>query len=326
MVSRLERAREILRDEGLRGCVRRARNKLHERPLIDESWYLLNYWLRPSHRCVRTVQGSPMILDLQDVGINRDLFLYGVREPESTKIYRAMLAPGMHVVDIGANIGYYVLIEARALGGSGKIYAIEPAPRNFEQLQRNIELNGLREFIEAHQLAISDRVGTVSFELSRAANHHRLAVQGASANGRTIDVKATTLDALLQDRAVDVVRMDTEGSEWVIVQGMRQLLARDRPLKMFIEVHPRLIGEYHGTLDEWLRILAESRLRVTHVVMWEPESHSVIPYLKGREPREYVVRYDRPLADLLRDDAAREQLLCRSGHAFGAGYKLFVER
>ena len=250
MPNPLTRVREILREEGLVACMARLKQMLHTRSAIDESWYLLNYYLRPSRKCVKNVHGSKMLLDLNDPGINRDLFLYGGREPSSTEIYRKQLSPGMTIVDVGANIGYYVLIEARALGTSGKIYAIEPAPKNFEMLQANLEINSFGCEIESHNLAISDSVGKVQFEIAGASNHHRLSVNGSGAN--TIEVEATTLDVLLAGKKIDMVRMDAEGAEWVILRGMRGILAGNQPLKMFIEVHPKLIREYRGDLDEWL--------------------------------------------------------------------------
>ena len=324
MPNPMTRAREIIRDEGVLACLAHLKQLLHTRSVIDESWYLLNYYLRPSRKCIKTVQGSKMLLDLTDPGINRDLFLYGKREPSSTEIFRRQLSPGMTIVDVGANIGYYVLIEAQALGNSGKIHAIEPAPKNFEMLQANLDLNAVGCEIESHNLAISDHVGQVSFEIAGASNHHRLAINGSNSN--SIEVEATTLDALLGDEKIDMVRMDAEGAEWVILRGMRRILASDRPLKMFIEVHPKLIREYQGDLEEWLAMLADSRFDVQYLVTWVPESHTVIPYIKGRGPLEQTFEYHRPLRELLSDPQASEILRCRSGHVFGAGYKLFVER
>jgi len=324
MPNPLTRVREILREEGIVACMARLKQMLHTRSAIDESWYLLNYYLRPSRKCVKNVHGSKMLLDLNDPGINRDLFLYGGREPSSTEIYRKQLSPGMTIVDVGANIGYYVLIEARALGTSGKIYAIEPAPKNFEMLQANLEINSFGREIESHNLAISDSVGKVQFEIAGASNHHRLSVNGSGAN--TIEVEATTLDVLLAGKKIDMVRMDAEGAEWVILRGMRGILAGNQPLKMFIEVHPKLIREYRGDLDEWLEMLADSNFDVQYLVTWVPDSHTVIPYIKGRGPREQTFEYHRPLRELLDDPQANEILRSRSGHVFGAGYKLFLER
>ena len=53
----------------------------------------------------------------------------------------------MVVVDIGSNIGYYTLIAAKILGSSGKVYAFEPEPNNYELLLKNIEVNGYTNIV-----------------------------------------------------------------------------------------------------------------------------------------------------------------------------------
>ena len=69
-----------------------------------------------------------MYLNLNDFGLSKYLFLNGIREPECTKIMKQELKSGMTIAEIGANIGYYALMEATIIGDSGKIYAIEGNP------------------------------------------------------------------------------------------------------------------------------------------------------------------------------------------------------
>src|SRR3989344_4906353 len=79
----------------------------------------------------RNVQGSRMQLHLDDEGISADLALDGVREPMSTKTVKEEVKHGYTVIEIGANIGYYALMESGLVGNRGRIYAIEPSPNNF---------------------------------------------------------------------------------------------------------------------------------------------------------------------------------------------------
>ena len=65
---------------------------------------------------IKLIQKSRMHLDLKDEGISKDLILDGVREPESTIEIQSILNPGDSVVDLGANVGYYTLIEASLVG------------------------------------------------------------------------------------------------------------------------------------------------------------------------------------------------------------------
>ena len=60
---------------------------------------------------------------------------------------QAILEPGMNVLDIGANIGYYAIMESILVGTSGNVVAIEPMLPNIKMLRKNIELNNLTDSI-----------------------------------------------------------------------------------------------------------------------------------------------------------------------------------
>ena len=47
----------------------------------------------------------------------------------------------MKVFDLGANIGYYVLMESELICNKGKILAIEPVKKNMQLLEKNLKLN-----------------------------------------------------------------------------------------------------------------------------------------------------------------------------------------
>ncbi|MDD5697534.1 MAG: FkbM family methyltransferase [Victivallaceae bacterium] len=323
------RAREVIKTGGVKAYVLHLKRCLYLKPLLDESWFMLNYFLHPSHKVVVKVQGSKMRLNLADKGINRDLFLSRCREPECTRLYREELAEGMKVADIGANIGYYVLMETRVVGSSGKIYAVEPSPDNFRQLRANVELNRPATPIEFHNLAIANKKAKMRFQLSGTSNNHRLAPLDGTEDVGTVDnieVDTISLDELLGDNEVDYIRMDPEGGEWFIFQGMSNILRRPGPLKMFLELHPKLIKEFGGDIEQLLKLLADCGFRLKYLVVWEPDSHYLIPYIKGRCPVEKTIKYDRPLKELLEDEDARRELICESGHRFMAGYKVFLEK
>lgn len=123
------------------------------------AWFLNRKKLvSPGGFVIREVNGSKMYLDLADEGLSRDLIVDGVREAYALETVKRELKEGQVVVDIGANIGYYALLEARIVGTSGKVYAIEPVPGNVEILKKNIELNGYSN-VEVHQLAIGGEKG-----------------------------------------------------------------------------------------------------------------------------------------------------------------------
>lgn len=321
----LNRAKEIVHKGGAKAYIFHIKRCLYLKPFLDELWYMINYYLRPSRRIIKKVQGANMLLDLSDGGINRDLFLYGCREPECTKIFKAELSEGMTVVDIGANIGYYVLIESQLIGNSGRIYAIEPEPRNFKMLKRNVEMNSYTSRIKLYNMAISDKPGKSLFGIASTANAHRLFVSGGGED-KAIEVQTATLDKILGDVKIDVIRMDPEGGEWLIFKGMRRILRSNKPLKLFIEVHPKLIKDYGGNAEAMLRILAEVGFKIKFLVIWEPSSHFLIPYIKGKAPSEKCIAYDMPLDDFLINEQIKQFLTSETSSVYEPGYKLFLER
>ncbi len=110
-----------------------------------------------------------MLIDLEDRGISRTLLLFGEREIEHKIMLERMLRPGMTVLDIGANIGYYALMELALIGPGGLLIAVEPSPSNVALLRRNLALNNWNS-IEIHQVAMSDRQGERAFFLSEMSN------------------------------------------------------------------------------------------------------------------------------------------------------------
>ena len=89
----------------------------------------------------RRVFNYRLYLDTSDRGLSRTLFLFGKREIDHYKMLQGILEPGMQILDIGANIGYYALMESLVIGPNGQVTAIEPMLPNIEMLKRNIELN-----------------------------------------------------------------------------------------------------------------------------------------------------------------------------------------
>lgn len=198
---------------------------------------------------MREILGSKMWLRTDDPGISADLLKKGVREPAVTEILHREIRPGDAVIDIGANIGYYALLEARLVGSEGTVYAIEPVPENYELLCKNIELNGYTN-IKPYLLAIGDRNGTETLHLTKQSNcgvilgdiprsarfKRRMEAIGT---GATIDVEIISLDEFVEREGIDpdFIRMDVEGYEIAIIEGMKKILSESRNLRIEMELH-----------------------------------------------------------------------------------------
>lgn len=217
-----------------------------------------------SQYIIKEILGSRMELDLkEDTGISYELFKTGIREPYITKALQEEIKPGDVILDIGANIGYYALLEARLVGEKGKVYAIEPVPNNMELLRRNIKLNDYSN-IETFQLAIGSENKVDSIYISRKCNWSSMLKSKRNDSDiiKKIPVQVITLDNFLEDKlSPDLIRMDVEGYETEIIKGMKELLSSGKPLKLLIEVHFHLI-EDKTKIRNFLLALKNSGFRI----------------------------------------------------------------
>ncbi len=183
-----------------------------------------------------------MELNLQNKALDRALFLFRSREEMETKVVKNFLKPGMNVLDLGANIGYYSLLMAKLVGDKGKIFAVEPFPENFVQLKINVGLNNLQSIVNLDNIAISDKTEEVDFFVGSEHNLGTLLKEGNEYQiTGSIKVKAVSLvDYLKGKPEIDFLRMDIEGWEAKIFNHMQESWPSDRPYpkNIFFEVHP----------------------------------------------------------------------------------------
>ena len=181
-----------------------------------------------------------MWLDLEDRGISRSLLLFGNRELDHKLILEDALRPGMSVLDIGANIGYYTLMILRLIGSNGTLIAVEPSPSNVSLLKRNLSLNGHSD-IEVHQKAVSDSSGVRDFFLSEMSNlntFHNTGTGTKHLSGTTIAVEMETVGQIAAGRRIDLIRMDVEGHEIEVINGLIPAIKNK-------EMAPTIIFETH---------------------------------------------------------------------------------
>ncbi len=185
-----------------------------------------------------------MYLDTEDRGISRTLLLFGDREADHKLIFEKAIREGMTVLDLGANIGYYVMMEKALVGKNGHIIAVEPVPSNVEILKRNVEMNKI-ENIQMLQMAGAGRDGTQTMYLTNTSNHHTFHKKGAGfLSGETIEVKTMTVPSLMRKYGkADLMRMDIQGHEVEVMNGMIGAIERGEISPMIVfEVHRRYYG------------------------------------------------------------------------------------
>ncbi|MBU0628100.1 MAG: FkbM family methyltransferase [Nanoarchaeota archaeon] len=239
----------------------------------------LYYRTYPFYRrfVLRTVQGSKMYLDMEDAGVSQTLIKRGIREGLHTFLIKKELKPGDCVLDIGANIGYYALIEASIVGAEGKVYAIEPETSNFSLLLRNIKVNNFSGIIDAFNIAASDKNGFSKFYITKASNSHTMLPGSVHKIVRHATVRTTKIDSFLEGkRKVDLIRMDIEGYECEVIDGaMKTLESADYPLKLIIEIHPPYYNKKNN-FGSRLENLFKAGFRIKYLVsLDEPKARKI---------------------------------------------------
>jgi FkbM family methyltransferase len=148
------------------------------------------------------------------------------------------------VVDAGARIGTFAAKASAAVGEEGRIIAIEPEPRNFACLKKNIKANRLHNLIPIPRMLWSERRQLSLYLSANAASHSAYCDAFYGSTGESILVEADSLDNILEGLGIgsaDFIKMDIEGSEIEALKGMRKALAS----------HARMaIAAYHPAEDK----------------------------------------------------------------------------
>jgi FkbM family methyltransferase len=181
--------------------------------------------------------------DRPDIWISDPIRRGETFDPHVLSILREFIEPGSVFVDVGANIGWFTLIGSRLAGPNGRVFAIEPDPRNCDILGQNIAHNGCQN-VSVYPVAAGAADGKAF--LYRSADNqgdHRLSVASDRTDRRKVRVR--TLDGLLLRRTarIDVVKMDTQGSETAVLNGMTQLFLANPRVRLILEFWP------HGLAD-----------------------------------------------------------------------------
>jgi FkbM family methyltransferase len=149
------------------------------------------------------------------------------------------------------------LLGAARVGPGGRVLAVEAHPGNYALLQENIRRNGHQQVRAVHAAAwdASGDMRTVTVSQENSGDHR--AFRRANAL-ETVEVPAMAIDDLVgDDRRVEVAKIDTQGTDHVVVRGMRKTIARCRPV-LLVEFWPEGIREFGdqpaAVLDGYRRI------------------------------------------------------------------------
>lgn len=181
------------------------------------------------------------------------------KEEGTMRWISAEVRAGDIFMDVGANIGIYTLAAAHRLGPGGSVYAFEPHKPSALALMRNLALSELSDRVTVFSCALSDQPRILRFNYFSLASgssgsqlgHRRIAGEERDFAAVASEMLfATTVDRLIADELISppsLVKIDVDGNELQILQGMRSLLIGSRrPRSVQVELN---VGEQTAIIE-----------------------------------------------------------------------------
>lgn len=211
-----------------------------------------------------TEHGHKIFLDTRDMTVAPHIIIDGSWEPWVTNCVIATVEDGMRAIEIGSNLGWYTLLIARQVGINGKLIAFEANKHLCQLTFDSVCINGYVPIVDLHNCVVSDSVGETDFHirerhlgnssLGKVSQNH---LDKLSDGQVPIKMPMVSLDQFLtaENRKVDFMKVDAEGAESRIFQGMKALLQENSDIRIVMEYSPsqlRSVGSDPYEMMEFL--------------------------------------------------------------------------
>ncbi|MGG5812000.1 FkbM family methyltransferase [Falsiroseomonas sp. CW058] len=195
-----------------------------------------------AHTVLSRVLGRyKMLVDSRDLGLAPHLMLDGFWEYWTTAFVARRLRPGQVAWDVGANLGYFSVLMADAVGPAGRVTAFEPNPRLALLAERNLALNGMADRAAVIRAAVTARSrGTLRFRAHLDdPKNGRLVEPGEAEPVEMLEVMEVAVSTLrlddMEDPRVDFIKVDVEGAEEAVWAGMQGVLDANPGITVLLE-------------------------------------------------------------------------------------------
>jgi FkbM family methyltransferase len=200
------------------------------------------------------------------------ILLTKVYEPEITAQLRQHMPAERDVIDVGANAGLFTVLLAGLLSPGRRLLAVEPTPNAQQLLRSNIRRNGCEQSVVVFEGVASDQEGVAEIVTIPGKEEYsslRGIVHGAAigdAQPTTMAVRSARLDDLVREHRLSpgLIKIDTEGAEYLVLGGAREILGNHRPI-IITELDDALLKPFGHTSGQVVELLQERRYRVLNV-------------------------------------------------------------
>lgn len=193
--------------------------------------------------------------------LTRHMLFEGMYQQDVLVTLQALIRQGDIVYDVGGHHGLMAIMSAKATGPSGTVITFEPNPNARVHLEKHLRLNNVDNVV-IEDLALSDSEGVATFYVqSGDVTWNSTLVREFAANNRAtsaISTATVTLDSYVSRRSLvpRIVKIDTEGSEFLVLQGARETLKKYRPI-LIVEFNPLSAQAAGTTVESYVRFLSD---------------------------------------------------------------------
>jgi len=179
--------------------------------------------------------------------------------------------------DVGAGFGLHTCLPAKKLT-QGRVVSIEPYSPHMDQVKKNIELNKLENVITL-ELALSDSSGQVNFDEQHAA---------LTSKNTDLQVETSKGDSLVSDIPIpnpSAIKIDVEGSEPLVIEGLKDTLRREGCRLLYCEVH--LPADHRPSIEDFGMDLSTFKKKIEGLgfSLTTLKKRNKEIFLKGRKDR-----------------------------------------
>ena len=256
-------------------------------------------------RDTRALGKEPQLTELGFKFNGNEKMQNGLFEPFETNLVKKLLPKIDFVVNVGANIGYYV---CHALQSNKKVIAFEPIQTNINYLMRNVKANNWQENCQIFPIALSNKIDIIEIYGGGTGASLIKGWAGTSEKYSTL-VPCSTINDLLGDRFDGekiFIIVDIEGAENMMLEGASKLLDMDpKPIWLFeisgrehqpkgTKINPYLLETFERfwsrgyesiSADSSLRkITKEEILKIIETQVDHLETHNFLFYEKNKKP------------------------------------------
>lgn len=178
-----------------------------------------------NHVITHLNNGMPIIVNKNDKCVCWFIRLTGHWDSNETKVLEKIIQKKFNIIEVGANFGVHTLRMAELIGKQGKIYAFEANPKVSKYLKESIKLNNLDKTVILFEKAAGNVPGTsfLEYGIQNIGGGHIVTSESPS----TVTTEIVRLDDVVEEKHIDLLKIDAEGYEFNILQGAKELITRN---------------------------------------------------------------------------------------------------